>query len=162
MPLVSAYERRQKRDGQPGSRRATTNSRSSGFFFPCVCFVFFHCISFGTFCSRFRVTLFSKPFFRSVASQLLYVLFIASLWGMVQMTQLFSVAKSTTLVNVAHGVVSDACMHTYAAVTVRRPKYSENMGCEMDGFCGSSHICKLCVIPQSRVLLRGALYGLIP
>lgn len=42
---------------------------------------------------------------------LLYVLFIASLWGMVQMTQLFSVAKSTTLVNVAHGVVTFYFFH---------------------------------------------------
>lgn len=47
-----------------------------------------------------------ETFVLSVAWQLLYVLFIAALWGMVQMTQLFSVAKSTTLVNVAHGVVS--------------------------------------------------------
>ena len=46
--------------------------------------------------------------------QVLYVLFIAALWGMVQMTQLFSVAKSTTLVNVAHGVVS---RHAYRLST---------------------------------------------
>lgn len=38
--------------------------------------------------------------------QVMYLFFITALWVVVQMTQLLSVAKSTTLVNVLHGVVS--------------------------------------------------------
>lgn len=39
---------------------------------------------------------------------MIYILFIAGIWGVVHMLQLFSVAKSTTLVNVVHGLVSAA------------------------------------------------------
>ena len=93
------------------------NTRTSVFFFVFCVLCVFCCISSGFVLPLIPCIPFSflETFFvLSVASQLLYVLFIASLWGMVQMTQLFSVAKSTTLVNVAHGVVSGACLHTYA------------------------------------------------
>lgn len=42
--------------------------------------------------------------------QVMYLLFITALWGMVQMTQLMSVATSTTFVNVTHGLVSFALL----------------------------------------------------
>lgn len=43
--------------------------------------------------------------------QVMYLLFIAISWGFMQMTQLFSIAKSTTLINVLHGVVSRQSVH---------------------------------------------------
>ncbi|CAM9842684.1 unnamed protein product [Ectocarpus fasciculatus] len=41
----------------------------------------------------------------------MYVLFIATIWGVVHMTQIFSVAKSTTLVNVVHGLITFYFFH---------------------------------------------------
>lgn len=57
--------------------------------------------------------------------KVMYILFIASIWSVVHMTQLLTVAKSTTLVNVLHGLVSAHrglpafhAHHTYACVRV--------------------------------------------
>ncbi|CAM9880146.1 unnamed protein product [Ectocarpus sp. 8 AP-2014] len=43
--------------------------------------------------------------------QVMYVLFIATIWGVVHMTQIFSVAKSTTMVNVVHGLITFYFFH---------------------------------------------------
>ncbi|CAN0536038.1 unnamed protein product [Ectocarpus sp. 12 AP-2014] len=41
----------------------------------------------------------------------MYVLFIATIWGVVHMTQIFSLAKSTTMVNVVHGLITFYFFH---------------------------------------------------
>ncbi|CAM9406940.1 unnamed protein product [Pylaiella littoralis] len=44
-------------------------------------------------------------------TSVMYILFIVSIWGVVHMTQLLTVAKSTTLVNVLHGLTTFYFFH---------------------------------------------------